>query len=47
MDKFKEEVANLLKPYLREKENADYLALKIAKLCGTYLLFPFDDKKED
>ena len=33
MDKFKEEVANLLKPYLREEENADYLALKIEKLC--------------
>ena len=32
-ESFREHVAYLLKPYLREENNADYLALKIEQIC--------------
>lgn len=40
-DKFKEEVRDLIKPYLKEESNADYLAIKIK-----YLHEDYSDRKE-
>ena len=40
-DKFTEEVRDLIKPYLREESNADYLAIKI-----TYLHEDYSNRKE-
>lgn len=41
---FKEEVKNLLKPYLSEPGNVDYLALKIEQIHERY---PVSKDKED
>lgn len=35
---FEAEVKNLLKPYLREEGNAEYLALKLTYLHNDYLI---------
>lgn len=42
-DGFKEEVKNLLLPYLSEPGNVDYLILKIEQLRDKYL----DEKKKE
>ena len=41
---FKEEVKDLLKPYLSEPGNVDYLALKLEQIHERY---PVSEDKED
>ena len=47
-EEFEAEVKNLLKPYLRDEGNTEYLALKLTYLHNKYLIKArYESRKED